>query len=129
MLLSEREVIFLFEGAQLAETMQATGARPLGVAGRIGLVAGDRRPAPPGSPSSASAGTATARSADRAAATALSGATSFLDQSAHEVGEAVTLAEEPELSVGACSLGDDRLDPLERPLTPKRGRIVGDPVE
>ena len=39
------------------------------------------------------------------------------------------MADEPELSVGARSLGGDRLDPLERPLTPKRGRIVGDPVE
>ena len=45
-LLSEREVIFLFEGTQLAETMQRLLRDPLGVAGRIGLVAGDRRPAP-----------------------------------------------------------------------------------
>ncbi len=37
----------------------------------------------------------------------------------------VTVADEPELPVGARSPVDERLDPLERPLTPKRSRIAG----
>jgi HSP20 family protein len=37
--------------------------------------------------------------------------------------------DEPELPVGARSFRGDRLDPLEGPLTPECGRIVGDPIE
>jgi hypothetical protein len=40
----------------------------------------------------------------------------------------VTVADEPELPVGARSLRGDRLDPLEGLLTPDCGPIVGDPI-